>query len=71
MSNDEIKNLLLVDILTENPDSDYQYPIDIVERKKMYELYKEGASIEEVFSVLKDEELKQKLIDLFNSLEES
>lgn len=68
MDNESIKNLILVNLFSD--DSDYARTRNITkeEQDQMYELWKNKASYKEIFSVIKDEHYRNKLIDLFDLL---
>lgn len=68
MDNESIKNLILVNLFSDDPDYARTRNITKEEQEQMYELWKNKASYKEIFSVIKDEHYRNKMIELFDQL---
>lgn len=67
LKSNEVKNLIIVSITDPNEDLNY-----LTEKDKNYisKAYLDKKPYEEIFSVIKDEEYKKRLIDLFYYIDE-
>ena len=69
LSNDEVKNLLLLELMTEG-DAPNAFGLTKTEQDAIYERYKIGLPMREIVSVIKDDNKRKKIYELFESLGE-
>lgn len=71
LSNEEIRNLLMVEIATNNPYTGTNaFNLDRDEQKAIMKLYKDGErSPEALFSSIKNENTRVKIMDLFSAIQ--
>ena len=69
LSNEEIKNLLLLELMTEG-DAPNAFGLTKAEQDAIYERYKIGLPMREIVSIVKDDNKRKKIYELFESLGE-
>lgn len=69
LSNDEVKNLLLLELMTEG-DAPNAFGLTKAEQDAIYKRYKIGLPMREIVSVIRDDNKRKKIYELFESLGE-
>lgn len=68
LSNDGIKNLLLLELMSEG-DNPNAFGLSKEEQNEMYSRWKENLPMREIISCVKDENKRNKIYELFEALE--